>query len=122
MGAWAWTQFVSTRDMNVACRQLEYRIEAGSTARPNKEWEAQTMNDAFAALAPVLQTYAEQTQDMTPLNNLLADYSKSRDLDPARYQLRVPMLSPPPEGPPGEAGGGDSGHQSQATTNVPPPG
>jgi hypothetical protein len=138
MGAWAWMQFVKTADMNVACRQLEYRIEAGSTARPNKEWEAETMNSAFTTLAPVLQAYAQQTMDMTPLNNLVADYSKSIDIDPARYQLRSPMPAPaPPQvGPDGQpvdpaaqqAPGGDpaaaagTGHQSQASSNVPPPG
>lgn len=128
MGAWAWSQFVSTRDMNTACRELEYRIESGSTARPNKEWELQAMTDAFTALAPVLQAYSQQTQDMTPLNNLLADYSKAHDLDPARYQLRSPLPPPLPTGPPGgdpnAAGSQDSGagHQSPATTSVPPPG
>ena len=131
MGAWAWTQFVSTRDMNTACRQLEYRIEAASMARPNKEWEASTMNEAFTSLAPVLQAYAQQTMDMQPLNNLLADYAKSKDLDPARYQLKTPMPQPaPPGAAPAdpnadpEAGGAttDQGHQSQATSNVPPPG
>lgn len=127
MAAWAWTQFVSTRDINIACRQLEYRIEAGSTARPNKDWEVQTMSDAFTSLAPVLQAYSQQTMDVMPLNNLLSDYAKSLDLDPARYQLRMPM---PPQAPPGQgdpnAQGGDpnaqAGHQSQATSNVPPPG
>ena len=123
MGAWAWTTFVGTRDMNIACHQLEYRIEAGSTARPNKEWEAQTMNAAFTALAPILQAYGQQTLDMAPLNNLLADYSKSCDLDPARYQLRVPMMPAQPTGTPGEQPtGGDPGHQSSATTNIPSPG
>lgn len=118
MGAWAWGRFVTTRDVNQACRQLEYRIEAGSTARPNKEWEVATMNQAFASLAPVLQGYAQQTMDMTPLNNLLADFAKSRDLDPSRYQLRAPMTPPAPADPQAT----NPGHQSAATTNVPPPG
>ena len=135
MGAWAWMQFVKTNDMNVACRQLEYRIEAGSTARPNKEWEAETMNAAFTTLAPVLQAYAQQTMDMTPLNNLVADYSKSIDIDPARYQLRAPMPAPAPavgpdgqplapggQPPPDPATDAGTGHQSQASSNVPPPG
>lgn len=126
MGAWAWTNFVSTRDINVACRQLEYRIEAGSTARPNKEWEAQTMNTAFTTLAPILQAYGQQTMDMAPLNNLLSDYAKANDLDPAKYQLRQPMPPPAPAGQPGDpnspAAGADQGHQSPATTNIPTPG
>ena len=127
MGAFAWTQFVSTRDLNVACRQLEYRIEAGSTARPNKELERQTMNDAFTALAPVLQNYGQATMDMAPLNNLLSDYAKSLDLNPARYQLRAPAPMPVQPGMDPSQQGGDAsaapgGHQSQATTNIPPPG
>jgi hypothetical protein len=85
------------------------------------------MNEAFTSLSPVLQAYAQQTMDMQPLNNLLADYAKSKDLDPARYQLKQPLAPPAPAGDPNadpNAGGAstDPGHQSQATTNVPPPG
>lgn len=126
MGAWAWTQFVYTQDVNEACRQLEYRIEAGSTKRPNKEWEMSTMNTAFTALSPVLLQYSTATMDMQPLNNLLSDYAKSMDLDAGRYQLKTPMMAPPMPGQaPGEPppGGDDgAGHQSAATTNVPAPG
>jgi hypothetical protein len=116
MGAWAWTTYVSTRDVNEACRSLEYRIEAGSTQRPNKNWEAETMTTAFQSLMPVLQNYATATGDTVPMNNLLGDFAKSRDLDPNRYQLTatVPTQAPPPQGAPG--------HQSSATTNVPAPG
>ena len=120
MGAYAWGQFVTTRDVNAACRQLEYRIEAGSTSRPNKEWEVGTMNTAFTTLAPVLQAYAQQTADMNPLNNLLADFAKSIDLDPSRYQLRAAPMALPAGGPGDPSQGG--GHQSPATTNVPAPG
>jgi len=119
MGAWAWAQFVSTRDIYQACHQLEHRIEAGSTARPNKEWEVETMDAAFEKLAPVFQAYAQQTMDMKPLNNLVADTVKAHDLDPARYQLLSPMLPPPPPTP-GDSGA--PGHQNQATTGIAPPG
>jgi hypothetical protein len=123
MGSWAWGQFVSTRDLPSACRELEYRIEAGSTQRPNKGWEVRTMNDALQALAPLLQAYAQQTGDLTPMNNLLADYAKARDLDPSRYQLRTNL---PPISPviPGSEQGAvpEAGVQAQAQSNVPAPG
>lgn len=125
MGATAWDRFVATRDINEACRQLEYRIEAGSTARPNKNWEVQAMNTAFTALGPLLQAYSQLTGDMTPLNNILADFAKSLDLDPARYQLKQPVLAGPPgqpSGPPPSTNGLSIGHQTQATTNIPAPG
>jgi hypothetical protein len=95
MGAWAWTQFVSTRDINVACRQLEYRIEAGSTARPNHEYEVQRMNDAFTTIGPILQTYSQTTGDMGPMNALISDWSKANDLDPSRYTLKAAPVPPP---------------------------
>ena len=120
MGAFAWSQFVTTRDVNAACRQLEYRIEAGSTARPNKEWEVQTLSTAFTTMVPVLQGYSQMTGDMMPLNNLVADFAKSLDLDPARYQLRAMPMAP--AAAPGQDPNAAGGHQSQATTNVPPPG
>lgn len=123
MGSWAWGQFVSTRDLPRACRELEYRIEAGSTQRPNKGWEVRTMNEALQNLGPILQGYARQTGDLTPINNLLADYAKSRDLDPSRYQLRTVG---PPNSPviPGHEQGAvpEAGMQAQAQSNIPPPG
>ena len=88
MGAWAWDNFVHTKDLYEACHQLEYRIEAGSTQRPNKGWEQQTMNTAFQQLAPVLQSYAQVSGDMAPLNNLVQDVAKALDLDPAKYQMQ----------------------------------
>ena len=83
------------------------------------------MNTAFTALGPLLQAYSQLTGDMTPLNNILADFAKSLDLDPARYQLKQPVLAGPPgqpSGPPPSTNGLSIGHQTQATTNIPAPG
>jgi hypothetical protein len=94
MAAMQWDQFVFTPDLAAAYHQLEYRIEAGSTRRPNKEFAVRQMGEAMQSLAPILQQYGQLTGDMTPLNNLLADYAKSRDLDPNRYQLSMAPLPP----------------------------
>ncbi len=118
MGSWAWDNFVITKDVYEACHQLEYRIEAGSTQRPNKNWEQQTMNTAFQQLAPVLQSYSQTSGDMAPLNNLVQDVAKALDLDPARYQ----MQSFSPMGATSPAAAADQGHQSPTTTNIPAPG
>ena len=61
---------------------------------------------------------------MTPLNNLLADYAKADDLDPAAYQLRAPDAAHAPVIPRQRAGsrGPQAGQQAQAKSNVPPPG
>ena len=106
IGAMAWDQYVCTQDLSAAAHQLEYRIEAGSTRRPNKNAQNQQISQGFQALSPILTQYGAATGDMQPMNNLLADYAKSLELDPNRYQLKAPIPPPaPPEptGPPGSA-------------------
>jgi hypothetical protein len=100
----AWEQFVFTLDMSEAFHALEYRIESGSTLRPNKEYAVRQMTEAMQTLAPLFQTYAQSTGDLRPLNNLIDDFCKSRDLDSSRYQLlaapQPPLLtSPAPASP-----------------------
>ena len=75
----------------------------GSTKRPNKDTEVENMTEAMTTLLPVFQEYGAMTGDMTPMNNLLADWAKSRDLNPARYQLQ--MMPPPAPAP---AAGGEA--------------
>lgn len=100
----AWNQFVFTMDTSEAFHQLEYRIESGSTLRPNKEYAVRQMTEAATVLMPVFQAYGQTTGDMRPLNNLIADFCKSRDLDPNRYQLlaapQPPMLPSAEQGQP----------------------
>lgn len=125
MGAMAWDQYVASRDLDQIAHQLEYRIEAGSTERPNKNWEQQAVGQAAQTLIPVFQQYAQLTGDMSPLNAMVTDYTKSIDLDPQRYQLRSPMMMMQQQLPPGEAPPEEeapAGHQDESTTNIPPPG
>lgn len=109
-----WDQFIASQDLNEVTRQLDYRIEAGSTKRPNKETQNAQMTEGMQVLLPVFQTYAQMTGDMMPMNNLIADWCKSRDLNPARYQLTYAMPAPQPAGGEGDqfgGGGGGGGEQ-----------
>jgi hypothetical protein len=112
LGASVWQEFVSTSDPEIAGRQLQYTVEAGSTRRPNKNAEQKQMTEAMQVLLPVFQGYGQMTGDQGPLNNLLSDFAKSRDLDPARYVLGG-LLPPPPAQP---VGGPDAAQQ-QPTAN-----
>jgi hypothetical protein len=102
-----WDGYVSSQDLNVVTRQLDYRIEAGSTKKPNKDAQVQQMTEGMQVLLPVFQQYATMTGDTMPLNNLISDWAKSRDLNPARYQLSYSMPMPQP------AGGGDQFGEEQ---------
>jgi hypothetical protein len=113
-----WDGYVASQDLNVVTRQLDYRIEAGSTKKPNKDAQVQQMTEGMQVLLPVFQQYATMTGDTMPLNNLISDWAKSRDLNPARYQLQYSMPMPQP------AGGGEQFGEPQAagaTSSAPRP-
>lgn len=114
LGASLWDQFVASQDLNDITRQLDYRIEAGSMKKPNKDTELANMNEGMQTLLPVFQAYGQVTGDMTPLNNLIADWAKARDINPARYQMQS-MAPPAPVGPaaPGQEGPADAAAAQQ---------
>jgi hypothetical protein len=106
-----WDQFVYTQDLSTATRQLDYQIEAGSTRRPNKDTERARTTEGVQVLLPVLMQYAQGTGDLMPLNNLLTDWAKARDLPADRYALRI---APPPPAPPAPAKPADEGSRPSA--------
>lgn len=95
LGAQWWSQLVESSDPNMILHQLEYRIEAGSTRKPNRERDAQNMRDAMQTLFPFLSQYATTTGNVGPVNKLLSDWARSIDLDADGY-----LLAPPPPPPP----------------------
>jgi hypothetical protein len=110
MAAQAWDQFVFTASIGEAAHQLEYRIESGTTRKPNKEYQVKQMGAAMTMLFQPLLQYGMQTGDLAPVNNLLTDWAKSSDLDPNRYKISMatpqpPMLPSPAAGAPGTTGG-----------------
>ena len=114
LGAATWAKYVFTEDASVAFHQLEYRIEAGSTRKPNKEYEVRQMTEAMTVLSPIFMQMAQATGDVAPLNNLISDFCKSRDLDPNRYQL---SSAPPPPMLPSSSSANPT---SQGATQVSP--
>ncbi len=90
-----WGQYVASQDLNEVCRGLSYRIEAGSAKKPNKDTQVQQANEGMQTLLPFFSQYATTTGDVTPVNNLIQDWAKARDLDPNRYLLQ-PMPAAPP--------------------------
>ena len=101
VGAMMWERLVRTQDVGFVGRQLEYRIEAGTAKKPNKQRDAANMKDAMQNLFQPLFGYAQATGDTRPVNALIRDWAKSIDLNAEEYMLAV--MPPPP--PPAAAGG-----------------
>lgn len=99
-----WGAQVNTADVYAIVRQLEYRIEAGSAKKPNKQRDAANMQQAMQGLLQPLFSYAQATGNVAPFNNLITLWGKSIDLDAGGLTL-APPPPPPPPGPPPPAGG-----------------
>jgi len=100
VGAQYWGQLVVASDPTEILHQLEYRIEAGSTRKPNKDRDIANMGQALQVEMPLLIQWAQQTGDVNPVNALLTDWAKSIDLDNEKYLLKPPPPPPPQPAPP----------------------
>lgn len=116
IGAQLWGQLVESSDPAAVLYQLEYRIEAGSARKPNKDRDAANLQQAMQILLQPFFQYGTMTGDVNPLNKLIGDWAKAIDMDPEGYML-MPLPPPPPpmptEPPPEGAG-------SPAGENPPP--
>lgn len=99
IGAHFWGQLVAPADLSQIIHQLEYRIEAGSARKPNKDRDAANMNQAMQNILPILQGWAQATGDVSTINALLHDWAKSIDLDETKYLIKPPPPPPEQQGP-----------------------
>lgn len=89
-----WEKYVMSGDIVKVAREFNYRIEAGSARKPNKETQIQTINAAIQAWGPILFPYVEQTGNVQIINAFLQEWCKANDIE------SKPFLLPPPPPPP----------------------
>lgn len=92
-----WDKFLAGEDPRVVAMELDVRIEAGSTRKPNRETRVQQMNEAMRSLFAQLSQVAMTTGIVGPCNALVEEWGKSLDIqDIDRFMLPPP---PPPQPP-----------------------
>ena len=97
LGAYAWEQHVASMDIVTIAKEYDYRIEAGSARKPNKQTRIEQMQSALQNLGPVLSGLIG-SGIVDPFNALISDWAESMDLDATKYL--VPAPPPPPPMPP----------------------
>ena len=97
LGALAWQQHVMGLDPSDVVMEFDYRVEAGSSRKPNKATKQEQMQMALQTLGPVLQQLIPAGV-VDPFNALISDWADSLDIDPTKYLVPPP---PPPQAPPG---------------------
>ncbi len=90
-----WDRLVASGNPDEITRQLQYRLEAGTTRKPNRERLAANLQAAMTNLFAPLMQYAAQSGNVGPVNALIEDWGKSQDLDTNRYVLATPPPPPP---------------------------
>lgn len=105
VGSAMWDKFITPSNPAELLYQLEYRIEAGSVRKPNRDREAANIRDATQMLMPFYQNLAMQGL-VGPFNQLLELWCKSADFK--SDGLLIPQPAPPqppnPAAPPPQQG------------------
>lgn len=89
-----WAQVVNFEDM---LHSQEFRIEAGSIRKPNRERDANNAVQMLQTVGPIFQAHSQATGQYGPLNAAVQLWLKTQDVEGASaFNLEPP---PPPEGP-----------------------
>jgi hypothetical protein len=120
MGAAAWFQTISKRDIVDLTRELLYRVEAGSARKPNKSSRVEQMQMAVQTLGPILSQLAGAGVT-EPFNSLMKDWANSLDIDASGYLLPPPAPPPPPAAPPSPPSPAGPEAQGAGGSQEPPP-
>lgn len=97
VGAYLWERYISSQDPEVVLREIDCTVEAGSIRKPNKQREADNMQQLYPIIAPQMMKFAELTGNTEPMNGLNKLLGRSIDQDMTGMEL--PPLTPPPPDP-----------------------
>lgn len=75
-----WGSVVRSSDPREIASSLEYRIEAGSIRKPNKERQIDQANELLRTLMPVVVPYWQATGDPTQLNHIISFWSRTSEV------------------------------------------
>lgn len=100
VGAMLWDQIVATADPSVLLHQIEYRVEAGSARKPNKDKMVADANAAMQTLFTPFYEYAMATGQIQQVNAVIAMWAKANDVEPGPFLLTAPPMPAPEPTPP----------------------
>jgi hypothetical protein len=89
-----WASIVMQSDIYDVVQEVDYRIEAGTIRKPNRDRDIANVNQAVQVWGPVFQGYAQMTGDFSPMNALAKAWAKAYDMDADEFQMQPP---PPPQ-------------------------
>lgn len=95
--AMLWEQTVQALPLEQVVLEFDYRIEAGSIRKPNRNRNEDNANAAVQMWGPVVQQYMQMTGDMGPVNDLALLWKKANDVDETKFIFQPPPPAPNPD-------------------------
>lgn len=106
VAAQLWDQLIVPSDPAEVLFQLEYRIEAGTVRKPNKDRDLANANLAMSTLFQPFFALAQQTGQVAQVNALITQWGKANEIEDIESLLILPPPMPPVMPPPAEGEGG----------------
>jgi hypothetical protein len=95
-GARLWQRYITDAPMENVIWDIDYRIEAASARKPNRERDVSNIHEALPIWGPILQAREQTTGDFGPLNWLMQKWGEFIEMDTTGMRTQAP---PPPPGP-----------------------
>lgn len=93
-----WEQLVMDENISDLMREFHYRVEGGSSKKPNKDREAANLQQTMQVIAPAMEKYMERTGDSKPFNGVIRRWGKSLDMPLEEIdELMIPPIPPAPD-------------------------
>jgi len=96
-GAYMWDRYITNTDVERTIDEIDYRVEAGSAKRPNRERDVGNMQDFIQTFAPLMSQFAQMTGNTEVLNVLIQKWGKLSDMDVKGLEIPAPPPPPTPE-------------------------
>ena len=90
-----WAKTVQATDPQDLVFEFNYRIEANSIRKPNRERDMENLNQALQMWTPVWQMYVQMTGDWTPFNAMAEEWAKVFNFEPMKFLMLQPPQPPP---------------------------
>lgn len=89
-----WQTLINEQDPEIIFREIQAKVMANSTRRPDKQREVANINQTMQVLPQVFQQYAAVTGDFGPLNTYIQGWGEAIDFDTEGMMMQPP---PPPQ-------------------------
>lgn len=93
LGALLWERYILTQDVDAVVRDYRYRVETGSSRRPNREGKVQQMLDLAQYIMPVMSELIA-AGNPGPWNAFVSDMAELMDLDAQQYLVQMQPAGP----------------------------